>query len=759
IDESEIIKADVICFDGFTGFTPVQYKLIEKILKHAKKVMITITIDKANYFKKNVKEHELFAFSRTTIDKLMKIANENNIEVAPPCIIDNNYRFINNKELGHLEENIFRYPYAKYDKEVENISITVASTIDAEAEFVVRNIKKIIREKNYRYRDFAIITGDLPVYAKEFEKIFKRENMQYFIDDKKSIMNNPMVEMTSALFEIVSTNFSYESVFRYIRSTMTNLTRDEADILDNYVVALGKKGYASYSKEWSNSYRTRSSIDIAATNEIRQKLCDELQDFYKNIKKCKTINQFSDCLVSQYENLKCREKIDAFIERFEENKELDKAKEYAKVYDSLIELIDKMKNLLGEEEVTIKEYKEILEAGIEEIKVGIIPMTIDQIVVGDIERTRLNDIKVLFFVGVDDRTIPKRKDKSGIISEIDRQFLQDMGVELAPTSIQETYKEQFYLYMAFTKPKEELYISYSNTDNDGKISNASYVIKKIMKLYDNLSVNRDEGSIVGNDMGRTYLVKQLKKKDETDITEILEEDSVKQILSWHLSDDTYKNQLDKIVSAVYYHNLDSEISKTAARALYGFNDKSVTEIEKYASCAYAHFLQYGLKLYENAEYEVKLPDIGTIFHDIVNRFSTAVNGSEYSWAELPDDLRIQFTKECVKEATSDYGNMIMHSSKRNENFIKRIEEVALRTTWALLEHVKQGNFEPYGFEVGFNSKDNYVKGIKLKNGNTVGFKGFIDRVDICNDENGFYVKIIDYKSSKKEFQPTLFLEG
>ena len=762
VDESAIIKNSVLYLDGFTGFTPVQYKLLAKLLKLCDRVVVTVTLDEKEVGYNNYNEYTLFGMSHKTIQKLITIARDNHVEIHDTKVIkrvevDGNYsayRFSTSKALSHLEQNVFRYPYSKFYDEQNDIKIYALPDVDKETELVIKEIKKIVSDKGYRYRDFAIITGDMNSYGRVFENKFRRENIPCFIDNKKDIMDNPIIEMIAALFEIAATNFSYESVFRYLRCGMSNLTIKEIDILENYVIALGKKGINAWKKEWDRTYSTRANIDIISINEYRERVCDELLDAVKVIKKCKTIKDYSQAVYSFMVNLDCEKKLQEYADSFETNGNSSKAKEYNQVYREIIELLDKMVDLLSEEQVSLKEYSDIFQAGVAEIKVGIIPLTIDQVVVGDIERTRLNDIKVLFFVGVNDGIIPKSNNGGGLISDLDREMLADMGVELAPTGRQSTYIEQFYLYMALTKPQNALYVTFSRMSGDGKINKESYIVNKILKIFPNININNNEDDILKNDYGMDYLISGLREKKIENM-----DDAWKQILVWHLSDDTCKKEFRSIVDGAYYVSANSNISKAAASAIYGNKDKSVTEIEKYASCAYAHFLQYGLKLYERTEYEIRVPDLGNIFHGFLDRFSNGIKTSGYTWSDITDEERIKLSDKCVEETVAEFGNNIMYSSKRNEYLVERIKRIASRTTWALCEHVRAGEFKPEGFEVSFSSKDGNIAGFELDDGRKLGIRGAIDRIDISEDDDNEYVKVIDYKSGSRSFEPGMFYEG
>ena len=800
IDMSGIIRDTVICFDGFTGFTPIQYKLLIKLMQLCKKVIVTVTIDGNEAIKlqkdfdKGIElgeDYTLFGMSKKTIYKIKSIAKDNGIDIEKDMIVkdyildnSNNKKYVGRFKdapvISHIEQNIFRYPNSVYEKGQEQIQILALEDCDKEAEYVIRSIKKLVKDEGLRYREIAIVTGDIANYGRILEEKLIVNEIPYFIDNKKSIMDNPFIEMIRAAFEIYIHNYSYESVFRYLRSGMTEYTNEEIDILENYVLAFGKKGITSWSNKWEakDSYYTEEVLD--KVNELRKGIVKTLKSFTKNLKDDMTVLELSTLLYNFIVGSKSLEKINIYVQYFEDNKMLSKAKEYAQVYKIVMDLLDKMVGLLGDEKVTIREYLDVFEAGIEDVKIGVIPMTIDQLVVGDIERTRLNDIKVLFFMGANENVIPKSKSSGGIISELDRELLADKGVELSPNSKQALFIEQFYLYMNLTKASDKLVITFSKIDGEGKTINAAYFVEKLCGLVEDLNV-RDEhllpefhlysereeladeeladdelDKIIGNNHGLDYFAKGLRYKNVEDMP--LE---WKELFMWYKNNPEYDDTLRHMINEAYFTNNDKFIDKAVAEMIYKNADKSVTEIERYASCAYAHFLRYGLRLRERKTYEIELPDIGTIFHNTLDMFSKELIIRDISWKDIDEEEQSVISDRCVDEVVSEYGSKILFSSKRNEYMINRIKRMARKTIWALCNHVKEGEFVPTGFEVEFSSKDKMkATHIKLEDGSYVGMGGLIDRVDTCVAEDETeYVKVIDYKSSSKDFDPALFYEG
>ncbi len=752
IDQSEWIKDTVICLDGFTGFTPAQYQVLFKMLKVARKVMVTVTIDPSEDISDNVEEHRLFGLSRKTIQKLYKLAEEAKVKIEPPVYAGFEeqfsklrvpYRYLNSPALAALEHNLFRYPYQVYEKEQQDITIHVTRDRNSEVAFLVREIKRLIREEGFRYQDIAVVTGDVEGYGRIIKRRFNISKIPCFVDYKKDILNNPFVELLRGAVTMISEDFNYEGVFRYLRTGLTDLSTEEIDFLENYILALGIRGYRRWTEPFTRTYKSREPLELERINDIRKRFIEDIKPLYEVLKdKEKTLQDYTTALYELGVRLRIEQKLEDYRKHFAENHQPLVAKEFEQVYRIVMELYDQMVLLLGMEQCSLKEFAEILDTGFVEVKVGLIPPGVDEIVVGDTERTRLKDIKVLFFIGVNEGIIPKAIGSGGILSDIERELLINNEIELAPTKRQQAFTEQFYLYLNLTKPKERLYLTYHKVNEEGKSVNPSFLIGKLKTIFPKLQCYEEEEALedtehVLGDDGLEYLARGLRNYQEETPSDLW-----KELYLYYRTDETKEPILDKLVQGAFYINTEQGISKEAARMLYGTELKgSVTRLERYAGCAFAHFMNYGLSLEERKEYKLAIPDIGNIFHNAIDRFSKRLDSSEYSWHTIPEGIREQWAKESVQASVEDYENSFLHSTKRNEYLITRMERITIRTLWALCNQIKQGAFEPTGYEMPFYHVPD----------ETLTLQGRIDRLDLYEEEDKVYVRVVDYKSGQTFF--------
>ena len=386
------------------------------------------------------------------------------------------------------------------------------------------------------------------------------------------------------------------------------------------------------------------------------------------------------------------------------------AKEYSQIYGIVMELLDKIVEVLGDEKMTLAEYQEILEAGFAEASVGIIPPTADQVLIGDNERSRLKDIRVLFFVGVNDGLIPRHDAGGGILSEYDREELERADAKLSPTARETMYQQKFHLYRNLTKPSERLYLSFAKAGASGEAQNPSYLINEIRKLFPEIPVRdieKEENPEEKLEMprsGEALFLEELGKAAEGEMNPLFEE-----LYRWYAAHPEAGIPAETYRKAAFLRCADGVIGRSAASALYGDTLKnSATRLEKYAACAFAHFMEFGLQIRERDQYELKAADMGTVMHEALEKFSKKLQENGETWKTVGDDTRDRLIEECVEETMADYGNTIFQSSSRNQYRIIRVKRILKRTVWALQQQIRQGEFEPGEFEVSFSMEDSLV---------------------------------------------------
>ncbi len=748
IKKSDMLKNSTVVLDGFTGFTPVQNRLLRELLLNCRKVVITVTMDEREDPFSCRHPYQLFALSKHMVTSLTEIAKEEKIfiENAKDLYDRPVYRFRRNEPLAFLEQNLFRYGQKTYEKEQDVISIHTAGTPKAEAYAVAGNIRGMIRKNGYRYRDFGVIVSNMDAYGDYLSEAFEAYDIPVFMDHKRSILLNSFVEYIRSLLNMVEQNFTYESVFRFLRTDLSGISYEDTCALENYVIGLGIKGYKKWQERWIRRLKDMKEEELEHLNHCRVAFVEKTDELVFVLKqRRKTVKDITMALYGFMVKEGIQLKLKQQEEAFQEAGELTLAKEYSQIYRILIELFDKFVELLGDEKVSLTEYCKLLDAGLSEARVGVIPPSVDQVVVGDVQRTRLKDVKVLLFVGANDDYLPGALLRTGLLSERDREKFRKEKLNLAPSGKEQAYIQKFYLYMNLTKPSQKLCVYYSKVSSDGKSMRPSYLIQEIRKLYPLLAVQDEEEKKlyereVTQRMGIDLLVRGIQGINHAG-TAGPADASWQELYAWYLRSPEWKDKAEELLRAGYYHRSTDGVTEAMARQLYGedFED-SITRIERFSACAFSHFLTYGLGLRERQEYDFQAVDLGNVCHSALERFSKKVSRAHFSWTELSEELRNQYIEESVDEAITDYGNSVLYSSARNEYVIARMKQMLERTVWALTKQLAAGDFSPAACEFRFGN-------------------GKIDRIDTCVDDDKVYVKVLDYKTGSKAFDVVALYHG
>ncbi len=735
IGQSEMLKNSVVVLDGFTGFTPVQNRLLLKLMRHCRKVAVTVTMDEREDPFVYSHPYQLFALSKHMVCTLMHLARENRIEVKEPVYRYERpvYRFRENQPLEFLERNLFRYRTGTFDQEQDTICIHKARNPWEESLAAAKAIRRLVRREGLRFREIGVIVSNMEVYGDYLKRAFDLYDVPVFMDHKRNILLNSFVEYIRSLLNMAQKNFSDESVFRFLRTGLSGFTAEEVDELENYCLGLGIKGYKRWQEKWLRRLKHMPEAELEGLNHCRVALVEKVDPLMFVLKQRKKTVKDITCAVYDFmvkENLQARLKRQE--EEFQAKGELALAKEYAQVYRILVELFDKFVELLGDEQVSLEEYCQLLDAGLEEARVGVIPPSTDQVVAGDVERTRLKDIRALFFLGANDVHVPGALLRTGLLSERDREFFQKEKLALAPGGKEKAYIQKFYLYMNLTKPSERLEIYYSKVSSDGKSVRPAYLIQDLCRLYPKLKIQDEEEKSLSQQeltekLGLHWLIRGFRGKGDGI------DEAWKELYTWYKKDERWQKKVESLLAAGYYRRPMDGLTKGAAKKLYGedFED-SITRAEQFSACAFAHFLTYGLNLRERQQYEFQAVDLGNVCHGALERYSKKVEAGGYDWVEIPEAMRKQYVDESVDEAVTDYGNSVLYRSARDEYMIVRMKRMLECTVWALTRQLKAGDFRPSAYELRFSY-------------------GKIDRVDTCTDDGKTYVKVIDYKTGSKAF--------
>mgnify|MGYP001461034412 FL=1 len=755
VGQSKLVCGSSLYFDGFTGFTPVQLELVEKLMTCADDLTFSFTLDDRDQKYEHIKDYELFYLTKTTIKKLTEAAGAAGVEIESPVVLPGtiNYRLGENRELFFLERNLFRSPYRKWKQPLERIHLTATGDAQDEIVFVASTIRRLVREKGYRYKDIAIVAGDLEQASHIYERVMDEYEIPVFIDANACLKANPCAETIRSVLAVLADDFSYDSVFRFLKAGMTDLSFEDIELLENYALKRGVRGYSRWNRAVSENYEKTSPVNVEEIRQAFMKMFGDIRKAFAD-KKAATkdyVEALYDFLlqIHMYEKLEARKN-----ELYEENR-INEGDAYGQIFEKTVRLFDKIAELLGDTKMSVKEFYEIVDTGLSDIEVGVVPPTVDRVLIGDITRSRLNHIKVLFFTSVNDGIVPKAPKKGRILSDRDRDILSDCGLELAPSDKQNSYIEQFYIYTILTKPSDHLYISYHKLSASLESMRPSYLLGRISSIFPSLQAEEYDAASCMPDTVNRSLRRILRAENS--------EDAESRILTRILTEKGFAGELTAIYRGRTYRNVAEQLPPETIALLYGrYLHASVSKLELYARCEFAYFLKYGLRLKEREMYQVDVRNVGVILHSVMEGLFKQVRDTRNNdWENFPEDERMLMVTELVNRAAEEAAGDFFEDNARNAYMLQMIERMAQTSAGMLQKHIRLGSMKPGMLEKTFDSAKDEVGSylFELPNQIRMSINGKIDRVDVEEEDGTVYIKVIDYKSSARKLSLEEILNG
>lgn len=755
LDDSNIIQGSTVVLDGFTGFTPIQYQLVEHMLRICEEVAVTITADENTSLLTNMSEDELFSMSSEFAIKLNEMAKRAGVEINPTTVIDSSNGWLSgNKALSHLEQNIFRdHPKTFEVTEDAPIVLTSCKNSRDELRYVAIQINKLVRE-GMHYKDIAVVAPDLESYRYLVDGIWNEYEIPYFIDAKTEILFHPMSEALASLFDIVERNYRREDVFRFLRTGLTELTSDEIDFLENYVISTGIRGKNKYFHPFAiRSNAFSKDEDLLKANEIREKFIGPFMALDKAVQAETTVRDIAVALYQFVTYFDFQGKIRQRGDLYEEKNNAVRAKEYSQIYQVIMDIFDKLVGILGDEKMGLDEFHDIYEAGLSAASIGVIPPANDSVIFGDIERTRLSNIKVLFCIGASDDAIPKKIENGGILSQLEREQLLSLGFELAPSDRQNAFRQRFYLYLMLTKPNERLYLTMPRVDGDGKSVNPSYLVDMLKKLFPGIKLNEiidftPADRMLSKNSSLDYLIELLNKSLDFGIEALSQEEKsdLENLLSWakHYNE----ADLETVLKGCFFERQKETFSKDIMLAVNeALNSDetitgSVSRFELFNECSYKYFLTYIMGLKEREEFELSSIDMGNFYHQAIQFYSQSIKADGKSFKSVSEKEREQYIDVAISKTLEGMAKVATLEDSTQRYIVDTMKNTLRHTVEIITIQVERGEFEPELFE------EEIVSTIKAIDSDEViaNLKGKVDRIDLTESEDKA-VRIIDYKSS------------
>lgn len=747
IEKTDMFKNILIYIDEFAGFTSQEYEIIKKLIQISKQVTITICTDELHEAKNP--DTDIFYSNENTVNRLLEAAKDCDAKVEE-IKLENTYRF-KNAELMHLEQNLYSNRAKKYENQTKNIQLFLAKNQFSEIEEVAKNILKLVRDNGYRYRDISIITKNIATYSSLARAIFNKYDIPIFIDENRDLNQNILIQYVLAILEIFTKNWSHEAVFNYIKIGFSGLEEDDIFKLEKYCLKWGIK-QNKWKKEFTyGKYEEKDKAEIERLEQIRKELVNPLIKLKIKIDENKTAENISKAIYQFLIEQGITEKIQEKIEELEEIGELDLANEYENSLNTIIDVLDEIVLVFKDDKITIDKYAQILKVGFKNSSLTKIPGTQDQVIMGDVDRSRSHKVKAIFIIGLNDGEFPSVHKDEGFLNDTDREVLKQNGIELAKGTIDKLYEDNFNIYKAFTTAEEKLYLLYSSSDMQGKALRPSMLINKIKKIYPMLQEQSDVISSRDEILNKKTTYEEL----INNISKLKEQDSIEKI--WYYVYDYYKKdtewneKLKQSLKGLSYTNIPEKIEQENIDRLYGNTlVTSISKLERYRSCPFSYYLQYGLKIKPQEELKIQTLNTGTFIHEVIDEFFERVKEAGKQLEEITDEELAEIINKIIDEKLGQNKNYIFTSTAKYRALVVRLKKIIKKALKYIIETIVQSRFEVLGTEIEFGENGKYKPiRLTLEDGKRIEIIGKIDRIDTAQGEDGKYLRIIDYKSSAK----------
>lgn len=768
IAETTFLEDSVVYIDGFHRFTPQEQLVLEAIMKKSNDVTVTLTMDQAA--NETVSQFDLFSQTKETYQTL--------VEMADNLAITKKVEIVKSKEdvqpyFIHLEKYFDTRPAPVFHAAVP-IQIAQAVHPRAEVEGAAQEIIRLVREEGYRYQDMVVLVRETDIYHDLIATIFQDYQIPAFIDEKRTMLHHPLIELIRSALDVVSGNWRYDAVFRLLKtglipdqSKADPLDENAIDTLENYVLEYGIRGRKQWLGEKPWIFQRFRGFDQATQtdqerhmqkqiNHYRKQIIQTMKPLDDSLREAKTIEERAVVMFNWLESLNITKQLEEIRDQLDENGQIEAAREQGQVWDAVMQLLDEMVEITGNEKISLQLFQHSLETGFETLKFSHVPPSIDHVVIGTIDRSRFSGIKAAFLLGVNEGTWPMKPSIDGMLSETDRMSLEEHGLKLADGEKQQLLDDWFYVYLAFTVASERLWISYPLSDTEGKGKMPSSLVKRIQDLFptsaesillpDPEEMTDSNRFVTTPTKTRSALTAQLAKYQRAYPIDPI----WWSVFNWFVTNHDQHSKTNTILKSLFYQNSTTNLSKETIEALYPKQIKaSVSRMEMYHRCSYQHFAQYSLGLEERRTYKLDAPDIGQLFHEALKQITEWIQKDGRGFVDIYKTEADQYAQRAVKQLAPILQHQILQSSNRYDYMKTKLERIISRATYVLSEQSRKSNFSPIGLEMGFGLPESQLDPLQLDlpNGHELVLRGRIDRVDRANIKDALYLRIIDYKSS------------
>lgn len=733
------IGRGAVFIDGFTDFTAQEMSVVEKLLEKCVDMTVCMTCDDLTGIETQ------FETARQTIARLYNIANRHSKQVE---LINIEMPGGEKREaLDFIEKYLFSDERPGFSGSVEGVRLFAADTNAWECEIAAATALSLVRDTGCRWRDITVAASDWSSYSSVAPAIFEKYGVPVYTYDKEDIMQKPVLAFITSALDIISGGWEYYDVFRYLKTGMTGMDIENRDLLENYVYRWNIRGEMMWSREedWSASPRGFEEYDsesdaeaLETVNRLRKEVAAPLYRLSRALRHSRSAFEMTSALYDFTEDVGLFERIDERRNALTASGDLQSAAEYAQLWQVLVTALEQCADVLGGVGMDVGEFTALFKLLLSQYEVGTIPISVDTVGIGDMTRMRRRQIKHMIVMGASDDKMPAFAPPDGVLSDVERDRLSDIGIELSNSSHLRLSRQMNAVYTSLTLPSETLTVTFS--DNGGE-SRPSFVFTGIENLL-NIKSRR-----VGAEIKKEAILPCFELAASGDGT----------AAAYFENDPEWAGRLELVRKAAKIFR--GRLSAAASGKLYSKNiNVTASRVDKYYNCKFAYFMQYGLRAKPREKARFEAPEAGTFVHYILENATREILGkggfSQIGEEEIERIVR-SFAEQFVEHSLDGFKD----KTKRFIYLFNRLVDDAVGITKAMAEELKNSDFTPIEFELDFSKGGDMPPAEVSDENGFVTVSGKVDRVDGWVKDGKLYLKVVDYKTGIKKFSLSDVLYG
>lgn len=750
---------------GFDYFTPSNLRMLEALLAVNREVAVVLTLDEED-------ESGLFALGAIMKRRLIEAAERQGASWRAEAIPDTYALTQHRPALSFLETQLFAASPARYAAEPEGVTLVRAANYYAEAETAAQRILELVREEGYRYRDIALICNDLSTRGSIYKRVFAGYGLPLFLDQKRDVLTSPAVAYLSALLRIVTKGYRRTDVLALLKTGLAGMDAELAATFENYCTHYhidGKRFRAPFIKG-KDHY---DEATFAAIERQREAVISPIGTWHAAFRDAETVRDKAVSLLSFLEeDVHLAEVMQALVEEQLAQGDGESAQETAQIWNVAMEILDQMVAVMGEERISMTGFADLFRAGVEAVEIGVLPPTVDGLVLGTMQRTRTGRVKALFVLGANEGILPADVRAQDVLTEEEKTYLLERDVALCKMDRLRLMEEHLAIYRNLTRASRELWMSYAVSDGAGESLMPSSVYETLQEIFPTRKEQRDVENqdaflpLVGGTrstlehVGRYFREKTERLRWGDPAGESGVDPAAAEALLWYR--EQRPGDAAKLEAAIGYRNMAMRMEPEVAGALYLREGEEVlslspSRLEQYGNCPFAHFVHYGLHPEEPADYSVQAFDIGSVYHHALKELAqrltltgVAVTDPASPWMTTSEEERDRMMEEILEEDFTRFREGLLRSGKEESYRAERLRLLCKTAGRVLVEQVRKGAIEGMAYEVPFGrGREIPPLTLRARDGRQIVIEGTIDRVDTLPGDR---VKVIDYKSQHKKYR-------